>query len=88
MAKLFHTTCYQSRWWKFRRWLRGMEGVPRFVSLVDRFQSERLTCTQTFRCEGCGDTIHVDTDWFDAAGGFIGRSVEEPLYKPTPRSEP
>jgi len=82
MAHLYHSTCYDSRWRKFIRWLKGERGMPRFIydggpgtAPVPTVEADAIMQTQTFRCNSCGDTIHVDTDWVDEAGGFIGKAI-------------
>lgn len=92
MAHLYHTTCYFSPWRRLYRWLLGMrEPMPRFryvtgpnpPGVVPVTEVDRLACTQTFRCDGCGSEIHVDTDWQDLAGGFIGSAVEDNPFRKT-----
>jgi hypothetical protein len=47
--------------------------MPKFIYSPGRVPwADEVTHTQTFRCQSCGDTIHVDTDWTDEGGGFIG----------------
>jgi hypothetical protein len=83
MAHLYHVTCYWSRWWRLIRWLRRQRSMPRFVYEPgrDAVGADELTHTQTFRCQCCGDCIHVDTDWKDADGGFIGGAVSIEMEK-------
>ena len=66
MARLYHS--------RFSRWIRGENGMPRFI--YEPGLGDGLVCVQTFRCQSCGEVIHVDTDRVDKDGGFIGNSIQ------------
>lgn len=76
MAHLYHSGCYFSRWGRFLRWLGLRKGMARFRYSQNVTGSDKITHVQAFRCERCGDTLHVDTDWLDTDGGFIGKCLE------------
>lgn len=87
VAHLYHSTCYDSLFHRFLRWI-GYEPqrMPRFRydtsnppgwAGVPRVEVDRIHHTQTFVCDTCGDTVHFDTDWLDGHGGFIGEVTTE-----------
>jgi len=55
----------------------------RLCSEVSVVEADAVMQTQTFRCNSCGDTIHVDTDWVDSKGGFIGSVFTVNPYRAT-----
>lgn len=69
--ELYHSSCYDSVFWKVVRWFRGTgKRMPRFIYLPGEF--DKLTNNQTFRCDCCGSKLHVDIDFEDIDGGFVG----------------
>lgn len=51
---LFHSSC--------RKWDKKSGPVPRYV-LVE----QGIAATRTYRCERCGDVVHIDVDWKEGA---------------------
>lgn len=51
---LFHSSCPQ--------WDKKTGPVPRFI-LTD----QGVASTRTYRCDRCGDVVHVDVDWAEGA---------------------
>ncbi len=77
MAHIYHPKCHWSIWQRIHRWFHPDDGVSRFIykpAKNDGFLYQRV---QSFRCEGCGEMLHIDTDWRDEDGGFIGSVVEK-----------
>lgn len=74
MAHLYHS-CHKSLWSRFLQALSGRRREKMYRFRCRPRRGDELFHVQTFVCENCGDRIHVDTDWMDEDGGFIGKSV-------------
>ena len=51
---LFHSSC--------PKWDKKTGPVPRL-----RLTDQGIAATRTYKCERCGDQIHVDVDWVEGA---------------------
>jgi hypothetical protein len=55
---LFHSSCPQ--------WDKKSGPVPR-LRLRPQDRGNEALCTRTYKCERCGDQVHIDMDWKEGA---------------------